>query len=52
MDHLADFASGVPNIENGTGVAQTTTVVGILTDWGLGDLITATATPFDTTRHK
>ena len=38
---------GVPNTENGAGVAQVTTVVGSLTDWGLGDLITATA--FDTT---
>ena len=53
VDHLAVIASGVgvmkllgvPNTENGTGVAQATTVVGSL--WGLGDL--TTATPFDTT---
>ena len=55
VDHLAVIASGVgvmkllgvPDTENGTGVAQATTVVGSLTHWGLGDLITATA--FDTT---
>ena len=38
---------GVPNTENGTGVAQAKTVVGSLTDWGLNNPVSATA--FDTT---
>ena len=53
-DHLAVIVLedvmkllGIPNIENGIGVAEATVVVDTLTDWGLGDLITAT--PFDTT---